>query len=431
MHKNFLKNLNPKVRLKRFKAVKAINKSIINKAAFVNENKKYNICSRCIMDTTDPEITFNKDNICNHCEYFDEFISSDLFNIEENRKKINDIVKKIKSYGKNKKYDCIIGLSGGVDSSYVAIKIAEWGLRPLVVHVDAGWNSELAVRNIENICKRLKFDLVTHVVNWQDIKNLQLAFLRSGVANQDVPQDHAFFAALYHYAVKSNIKYVISGGNLATESILPTAWGYDAMDATHIRYISKTFSKRKLNNFPIISFFSYFIKYPFLIKMKVIRPLDYIDYNKNKAIEILKKEFDWKYYGGKHYESHWTKFFQGHFLPYKFGYDKRKAHLSSLILSNQITREDALKELAKPLYNEKNLIEDKEFIAKKLNISISELYEYLNNDCIDYSMYPNHQKKLKILKKIMKFFILIRSFIKRYINTIYHLIKDCIYTLKS
>ena len=371
------------------------------------------------MDTTDPEITFNKNNLCNHCEYFDQFISNELFDTEEKKEKIKSVVNKIKLYGKNKKYDCIIGLSGGVDSSYVATQIAEWGLRPLVVHVDAGWNSELAVRNIENICKKLKFDLVTHVVNWQDIKNLQLAFLKSGVANQDIPQDHAFFAALYHYAVKSNIKYVISGGNLATESILPTAWGYDAMDATHIKYISKTFSKTNLKDFPLISFFSYFLYYPFLMRMKVVRPLDYIEYNKEKAIEILKKEFDWKYYGGKHYESHWTKFFQGHFLPYKFGYDKRKAHLSSLILSKQITREDALKELAKPLYDKKKLREDKEFIAKKLNISLSELEEYLNNDCIDYSMYPNHQKKLKRLRKLMKCLILIKGLIKKFINLLY------------
>ena len=408
--------MNPKVRLKRVEAVKVTGKSnVIRKAAFA-DNKSYKMCSRCIMDTTDPEITFNKNNLCNHCEYFDQFISNELFDTEEKKEKIKSVVNKIKLYGKNKKYDCIIGLSGGVDSSYVATQIAEWGLRPLVVHVDAGWNSELAVRNIENICKKLKFDLVTHVVNWQDIKNLQLAFLKSGVANQDIPQDHAFFAALYHYAVKSNIKYVISGGNLATESILPTAWGYDAMDATHIKYISKTFSKTNLKDFPLISFFSYFLYYPFLMRMKVVRPLDYIEYNKEKAIEILKKEFDWKYYGGKHYESHWTKFFQGHFLPYKFGYDKRKAHLSSLILSKQITREDALKELAKPLYDKKKLTEDKEFIAKKLNISLSELEEYLNNDCIDYSMYPNHQKKLKRLRKLMKCLILIKGLIKKFIN---------------
>ncbi len=424
--------MKPKAKLKKFKAIKVKDYSkLIKKAAFVDKNKPYNMCSRCVMDTTDPEISFDENNICNHCRYFDEFISSSLFDTKDKKEKIERIVKKIKSYGKNKKYDCIIGLSGGVDSSYVATKIAEWGLRPLVVHVDAGWNSELAVRNIENICKKLNFDLVTHVVNWQDIKNLQLAFLKSGVANQDVPQDHAFFAALYHYAVKSKIKYVISGGNLATESILPTSWGYDAMDATHIRYISKKFSKRKLNDFPIISFFSYFIKYPFLIKMKVIRPLDLIEYNKEEAIEILKKEFDWKYYGGKHYESHWTKFFQGHFLPYKFGYDKRKAHLSSLILSKQIKREDALKELEKPLYDKKRLIEDKEFVAKKLNINSSKLDEYLNSECIDYTMYPNHQNKLNRFRKFMRISILIKKLFKNFFNVIFYLIKDSFYTLKS
>ena len=405
--------------------------NIIKEAAFVDPKKKYNMCSRCVMDTTDPKIYFNSKNECSHCQYFDKFISEKIFENKNRYKEIKKIIKQIKSYGRNKKYDCIIGLSGGADSSFVAYKIHNWGLNPLVVHVDAGWNSELAVKNIENICKKLKLDLVTHIVNWEDIKNLQIAFLKSGVINQDTPQDHAYFAALYHYAVKSNIKYIISGGNFATESILPTAWGYDAMDATHIKYISKTFSKEKLNNFPIINFFSYFINYPFLRKMKVIRPLDYINYNKEEAIKTLQREFDWKSYSGKHYESQWTKFFQGYYLPYKFGYDKRKAHLSSLILSNQISREDAIKELKRCIYQDKNLIDEKEFIAKKLNINLSELDNLLNNNCVDYSLYPNHQKKLKRFKRLKRFIILINNKIKNLIISYKCLVKDSLYTFKS
>lgn len=405
--------------------------NIIKKAAFVDPKKKYKMCSRCVMDTTDPEISFDSKNVCNHCQYFDKFISEQFFENKNRDKELKKIINQIKRYGRNKKYDCIIGLSGGADSSFVASKIHYWGLKPLVVHVDAGWNSELAVKNIENICKRLKLDLVTHIVNWEDIKNLQIAFLKSGVINQDTPQDHAFFAALYHYAVKSNIKYIISGGNFATESILPTAWGYDAMDATHIKYISKTFSEKKLKNFPIINFFSYFINYPFIRQMKVIRPLDYINYNKEEAIKTLQKEFDWKSYAGKHYESQWTKFFQGHYLPYKFGYDKRKAHLSSLILSKQITREEALKELNKGIYEDKNLIIEKEFIANKLNINLSELDNLLNNNCVDYSLYPNHQNKLKNLKRLKKILILINNKFKNLIISYKCLIKDSLYTLKS
>lgn len=365
----------------------------ITRAAYVPEDRPYQVCTRCVMDTTDPEIIFDDQGVCNHCYYFDNNIRPAWPNPEAGQAELERMIRTVKAYGKGKPYDCIIGLSGGIDSSYIAVKVAEWGLRPLVVHVDAGWNSELAVMNIEQICRRLGFDLVTHVVDWEEMKDMQLAFLRSNLANQDVPQDHAFFAALYGYAIKSKIKYVISGSNFATESILPASWGYDAMDATHVKTIHSRFGSRPRGSFPIVSFFNLFFKYPFILKMEVLKPLNYLPYSKEEAIKILEKSYGWRYYGGKHYESRWTRFFQAYYLPYKFGYDKRKAHLASLVVSGQMLRADALETLKTPLYDEKILIEDKLFVAKKLGLSLSELEEFINQPVHHFSEFPNHQKK--------------------------------------
>jgi hypothetical protein len=228
------------------------------------------------------------------------------------------------------------------------------------------------------------------------MQDMQLAFLRSNLANQDVPQDHAFFAALYGYAIKAGIKYVISGSNFATESILPQSWGYDAMDATHVKAIHQQFGKRKRGKFPIVSFFDLYFRYPFILKMEVLRPLNYIAYNKEEAIKILERDYGWRYYGGKHYESRWTRFFQAYYLPHKFGYDKRKAHLASLVVSGQMTRNQALAELQKPLYDPKLLEEDKAFIAKKLGISVEEFDRLLQEPPRHYSEFPNHQRKFKL-----------------------------------
>jgi len=380
-----------------------IDGSPITRAAYVAKNRAYQVCTRCIMDTTDPEIVFDDEGVCSHCNYFEQKIRPAWPSPEDGRKKLEEMIRTVKAYGNGKRYDCIIGLSGGVDSSYIAVKVAEWGLRPLVVHVDAGWNSELAVMNIEQICRRLGFDLVTHVVNWEEMKDMQIAFLRSNLANQDVPQDHAFFAALYGYAIKSGIKYVISGSNFATESILPVSWGYEAMDATHVKAIHSRFGSRSRGDFPVISFFNHFVKYPMILKMEVLAPLNYIPYSKEDAIRILEKDYGWRYYGGKHYESRWTRFFQAYYLPYKFGYDKRKAHLSSLVLSGQLSRERALEALKVPLYDEKLLIEDKAFIAKKLGFSLEQLEDLINQPLHHYSEFPNHQRKKQILISAYRF----------------------------
>jgi N-acetyl sugar amidotransferase len=368
----------------------------IHYAAFVPKGRTYQACTRCVMDTTDPEIEFDEHGVCNHCWYFDSSVKPVWPSLAGDQAKLEDMIRTVKAYGKGKRYDCIIGLSGGIDSSYLAVKVVEWGLRPLVVHVDAGWNSELAVMNIEQICRRLGLDLVTHVVDWEEMRDMQVAFLRSNLANQDVPQDHAFFAALYGYAEKAGIKYVINGSNFATESILPATWGYDAMDATHVKSIHARFGSRPRGDFPVVGFFDLYVKYPFILKMEVLRPLNWLPYNKEEAIKVLEKDYGWRYYGGKHYESRWTRFFQAYYLPYKFGYDKRKAHLSSLVVSGQMTRAMALEALNRPLYDEKLLAEDKIFIAKKLGLSLVEFEALVDQPARHFSVFPNHQRKRRL-----------------------------------
>jgi aminotransferase len=354
--------------------------------------RDFQVCTRCCMDTTDHEIEFDDKGVCNHCKYFDNQLSYYWHPDEKGEKLLLQMVSEVQAYGRGKKYDSIIGLSGGVDSSYLACKVREWGLRPLAVHVDGGWNSELAVKNIEQIVTRVGLDLVTHVVDWEEMRDLQVSFLKSHVANQDSPQDHAFFAALYHFAVKNDIKYVISGSNYATESILPVSWGYDPMDTRHVKAIHKQFGKRPLKTFPLVNFFDFHVYYPMIKGMTVLRPLNLIPYSKEAAIADLEQNYGWRYYGGKHYESRWTRFFQAHYLPAKFGYDKRKAHLASLVVAGLMTRDEALKELEKPLYTDNELSEDKAFVAKKLGLSVDDLNALIYSPPKHYTNYPNRRK---------------------------------------
>lgn len=365
--------------------------------------QKYQVCKRCVMDTSDSKIVFNENGVCNHCLQFDQVTSKMWFPNDEGEKRFANIVTKIKSAGAKNEYDCILGLSGGIDSSYLALKLKDYGLRPLVVHVDAGWNSELAVANIEKIVKYCGFELHTCVMDWLEVRDIQLAYLKSGIANQDVVQDHAFFASLYHFAVKNNISYVISGGNIATESVFPKSWHHSAMDSINLKAIYKKFGRHKLRKYKVISFFQYYIYYPFIRKMKTVRPLNYMPYNKKEALQFLQKEIDYKDYGRKHGESRFTKFFQNHYLPEKFGYDKRRPHLSSMILSNQITRDDALKALTEPLYEPLELREDKRYIAKKLGITVDELEHYIHEQGKSYNEYKNWDFRYKLLKKCQNF----------------------------
>lgn len=359
----------------------------------------YQVCTFCVMDSSDPEIEFDDSGRCNHCREAENKLKLGWTPGVEGKKKLSAISDEIKTYGLNKEYDSIIGVSGGVDSSYLLhVAKIEMGLNPLVVHVDAGWNSEIAVSNIERMVKKLNLDLYTYVVDWEEMKDLQIAYLKSSLANQDVPQDHSFFAKLYEFADKKNIKYAITGSNLTSESILPNSWGYDASDSIQIKAIHKSFGKLKLKTYPMMNFFSYKIYWPYFKRMKRVAPLNFMDYDKEKAIEFLKHNYGWVYYGGKHHESKWTKFFQNYYLPKKFGFDKRRAHLSSLIVSKQISRERALRELEQPLYEESVLNEDKSYIAKKLAMTVSELDELIALPNKDYREYPNQESILSLFR---------------------------------
>jgi N-acetyl sugar amidotransferase len=320
-------------------------------------------------------------------------------------RKTSEMVAEIKKAGLGKEYDCIMGLSGGVDSSYLAYYATKvLGLRVLVVHVDTGWNSELAVNNIENIVKILNLDLHTLVIDWNEMRDLQRAFFKSSVPNCDVPQDHAFIAALYSEARKFGLHHILNGGNMSTESILPISWGYDAADAIHVKDIHKNFGERKLKSYPMISFFEKRVKYPYIYGLKVHRPLEFIPYNKEKIKQFLIKQLEWRDYGGKHFESKFTQFFQAHYLPIKYGFDKRLAHLSSLIVSGQMTKEMALIELENPLYDPVQLDQDREFFIKKLGFSSDEFEDIMAAPPKSEYDYKNEAGRKKMLNAAIAIF---------------------------
>jgi N-acetyl sugar amidotransferase len=330
----------------------------------------YRRCVVCIMDTTDPEIRFDGKGRCSHCKTVESYRSN--WDPRGNSQKLEVLLEQIRKDGRGRDYDVISGLSGGVDSSYLAYLAKQWGLRTLLVHVDTGWNSELAVKNIENIVNKVGFDLVTHVVDWEEMQDVQYAFLKASVPNQDIPQDHAISAGFYSLAVRHGIRWSLSGSNFACESILPSSWGYDNLDLLHIKDIHRRFGRRPLRNFPQMSYFDYGVRYQLLRRMSVAKPLDLIAYTKADAMLILERELGWRYYGGKHYESRFTKFFQAWYLPVKWGYDKRLAHLSSLIVSGQISRDDALREFEEGALPHAEVEADKDYMANKLALTREE-----------------------------------------------------------
>jgi N-acetyl sugar amidotransferase len=363
---------------------------------------QYQICTSCVMDTSDPEIAFDKQGVCNHCRTFENVTSKQWSPNEEGRRLLEKLVAPVRETGKGQEYDCIMGLSGGVDSSYLALKVKELGLRPLVVHVDTGWNSELAVSNIEKIVKRLGYELHTHVMDWEEMRDLQVAYLRAGVANQDVPQDHAIMASLYHFAVKSGIRTVLSGGNIATEAIFPDAWHGSAMDAVNLKAIHRKYGKVPLRKFRVISFAEYYVWYPFVKKMRTLRPLNYLPYNKDDATAELERAIGWRSYGRKHGESLFTRFFQNYYLPVKFGYDKRRPHLSTLIVSGQLSRESALKSLEEPLYLPEELEIDLEYFCKKIGIARDEFERLMAEPNRHYSDFPSWDRRYRLLKRAQR-----------------------------
>lgn len=363
----------------------------------------YLICSRCVMDESDPDILFDAAGVCNHCLAFDAKAPNSWKPTVEGRRELEGIVSRIKSEQRNREYDAVIGLSGGVDSSYLAyVAVREFGLRLLAVHVDGGWNSELAVRNIENIVRTLGIDLYTEVIDWEEMRDLQVAFLRASVANQDVPQDHAFFAALYRTAAKHDLRYVLSGGNLATESVMPFEWAYNAMDSRHLRAIHAKFGQGQLRSYPIVGFFDYYVRYPYLRRMTVIRPLNFLPYRKDEAITTLERAVGFQYYGGKHFESRFTKWQQLQFRPYKFGYDERRAYLSSLILSGQMTRAEALAELESDGYGEVERRADADYVRRKLGLSEAEFEAILSLPARTFRDYPSHYRLFSLKERFKR-----------------------------
>jgi len=342
------------------------------------------------MDTTDSMIQFDDKGVCDHCNNFYNNIKPYWHTDQRGAEALDKMIAKIKREGKNKPYDCLIGLSGGVDSSYlVYVATEKWRLRPLVYSVDTGWNLNVANENIAKIVKELKLDLYTDIVDWEEMKDLQLAFFKSQIPYQDNVQDHAIFAGLYNFASKNNIKYVITGGNFSTECVRePNEWVH-VNDIRQIKDIHKKFGKIKLKTFPLCGMFKYKLYYRYFKGMKIFKPLDLIPYIKKDVIKELQDRFDWQPYKNKHFENTFTRFYEGYWLIKKFGYDKRKPHFSSLILTEQMKREDALEILQQPPYTLDESMRDMEFISNKLGITVDEFKSIMNQPNKNYKDYKS------------------------------------------
>lgn len=366
----------------------------------------YRICCNCVMDTSDPNIIFNDRGLCDYCCNF----NSEIFpswNSDLNSDLLLQLAEKIKSDNKGSEYDCIIGLSGGLDSSYAAyIAKEKMGLRPLLFHVDAGWNTVQAVSNIENLVNGLNLDLFTEVIDWEEMKDLQVAFFKSQIADQDAPQDTAFFSSLYKFARKHKIKYVITGANYSTECCRePEEWGaYPGIDTLLIHDIYRRFGRGILKNFPIVDIFTYKILYQRLLGMKIIRPLNLVPFIKNEAEIELETKFGWKKFQHKHHESRFTRFYEDYWLPRKFGYHKRRAHFSSLILTGQMTRTEALERLLRPEMDEHFLTQEFEYVAHKLDLTVKEFQEIFEGQNKTYRDYKNKRWAIGFGARFLRMF---------------------------
>lgn len=353
-------------------------------------HRPYQRCTNCVMDTSDSAITFDEHGVCDFCNDFYQNIQPSWQDKLKDPDLLRRTAEQIKAASKGRKYDCIIGMSGGVDSSYLCYVAKElMGLNPLVYSVDTGWNLNVAVENIERIVKALDLDMYTEVVDWNEMKDLQLAFFKSQVPYQDTPQDHAIFAGLYNYAVKHGIQYVLTGANSATECIRsPVEWVY-MNDLKMIRDIHHKFGTRPLKTFPLCGMVKYRVYYPIFKGMKRVAPLDMVEYNKEKAKLFLQERFGWQPYENKHYENVFTRFYEGYYLPHKFGYDKRKCYFSNEILAGTMTREEALAELEQPPYDPQQMEEDKAYIAKKLGLTVEEFQTIIDGENKTFRDYRN------------------------------------------
>jgi N-acetyl sugar amidotransferase len=369
----------------------------------IDKKLEYNICTNCVMDTSDPDISFDNDGVCDHCNDFHQNLQPRWQTNEIGRRELNSIIENILLSGKGKEFDCLLGISGGVDSSYMLhMAVREFGLRPLVFHVDGGWNSELAVHNINVMIDKLGVDLFTEVINWEEMRDFQLAFFKSGVPHIDIPQDHAFVATLYRFAEKYKIKYILNGGNFSTECVqYPLKWLYYGTDMAQIKDIVKRFGTVNMETYPFSPILRHKLYLRYLRGVQVVKPLNYLPYLKSEAIDLLEKEYGWKSYPQKHFESRFTKFFEGYWLPERFGFDTRKVQFSSLILTGQMAREEAIERLKYPAYDPATIKDEFDYIATKLGISPDELRQYFTMPKKYYWDYKNRQHIFRLGARIL------------------------------
>ena len=354
--------------------------------------REYQICKKCIMDTSDPHIHFDEQGVCDYCNNFESTIKPSWHTDDKGKAQLQQLAAKIKNEGEGKDFDCIIGLSGGLDSSYAAhIAVNKMGLKPLLYHVDAGWNTDQAVGNIEKLVDGLGLDLYTDVINWQEMKDLQLAFLKSGIPDQDLPQDAAFFSSLYKFARKNRIRYVITGANYSTECCRePEEWGgYPGIDKTLILNIHKKFGNKALKSFPLVDILIYKIVYQRLLGMQIVKPLNMVPFIKKDAEKELNELYGWLPFQHKHHESRFTRFYEDYWMPRKFDFHKRRAHFSSLIMTGQMTRDGALERISKPEMDEHFLKQEFEYVANKLGVSVKELQDIFDSENKTYRDYKN------------------------------------------
>ena len=367
--------------------------------------RAYRICERCVMDTSDPDIRFFSDGTCNHCAGHVARFRRQILPPDQAATGLQRLVRAIQRAGHRREYDCIIGVSGGVDSTFVAWKVKQLGLRPLAVHFDNGWDSELAVDNVRRTLETLGIDLYTHVVDWDEFRELQLSFLRASVPNCEIPTDHGIFALLMNKAAEFGVRYIITGSNLSSEGIMPLAWGYYQHDLKHLKAIHRQFGHGTLRTFPQMGA-GKFVYYVLVKRLKYVPILNFLDYDKEAAKRLISTELGWRDYGGKHFESIYTRFFQGYFLPVKFGFDKRRAHLSTLICSGMIDRRDALAQLERSPYDGYDLDGDIEYVAKKLGLSLDELTSMVRAEPRKHADFPRNRLLFERL-------ITLREFVKR------------------
>lgn len=367
-------------------------------------HKAYQICTKCVMDTSDPNIHFDENGVCERCNLYYREILPEWNRGQGHEMELKALVDKIKMEGKGKPYDCLLGMSGGFDSSYMLhFAIRELKLRPLVFHIDAGWNLPVAEQNIRKMVDKLGVDLKVEKINWNEIRDMQLAFFKAGVPHLDTPQDHAFVAVLDKYAEENKIKYILNGGNISTEVIVnPDSWSYWGTDKKHINDILKKFGTVKMKEYPFTSILRRKVYMPYIKGIKVVKLLNYIPYIKQDAEKKLMEEYGWEPYAQKHFEDILTKFLEGYWLPKRFGYDVRKPQYSSLILTEQMTRDEALEKLKIPPLSEEEGEELFNIVATKLEISVDELRKYLELPLKSYKDYKNSEKLFVVGAQILR-----------------------------